>query len=253
MHQTLKSAPKGISVLVSESTRMGAQLLADALRKPEYRFVVAGCAVRSSELLKALADKKPRTALISAQLEDGSQAGFDVLRQVGTLSPQTRCILLVESSEPETVVNAFRCGAKGIFCRTQSFDTLCKCIFAVSKGQIWASSAELQFVLEELSRSAPAQGVNGRSRVQLSGREEEVVDLVAQGLTNREISGKLHLSAHTVKNYLFRIFEKLGVSSRVALVLHALDRKEPRAALPEKALPKPSPEPPHGRSRAASA
>jgi len=254
MHHLSRTASESVSLLVSDSSRMGAQLLADALRKPEHRFVITGCAVRSGELLRALGEKKPGAALISLELEDGPLAGFNVLRQVSTVSPHTRCILLVESSEPETVVNAFRSGAKGIFCRTQPFETLCKCIFAVSKGQIWASSAELQFVLEDLAHSAPAQRVNGHARVQLSRREEEVVDLVAQGLTNREISEKLHLSAHTVKNYLFRIFEKLGVSSRVALVLYALDQKEPRPALPVNELPKLSSHHPRGgHSRAASA
>ncbi len=141
-------------------------------------------------------------------------------------SPQTRCILLVEASEPETVVNAFRAGAKGIFCRAGSFESLCKCIATVNKGQVWANSAELQFVLEVLARAAPLQRLNEQARAQLTKREEEVVGLVAQGLSNREISSTLNLSAHTVKNYLFRIFKKLGVSSRVELVLYALDHSQ---------------------------
>lgn len=217
-----------IRVLVSDSTRMGCQLLADALRRSDHGFVVSACGANSREILSALVEKKPQVALISAHLEDGPRAGFPVLRQAQTCSPKTRSILLVEASEPETVINAFYAGAKGIFCRRASFEALCKCILAVNKGQIWANSTELQFVLEVLARSAPVRPLNGNATAQLSRREQDVVNLVAQGLTNREISGKLNLSAHTVKNYLFRIFERLGISSRVELVLYALDQREPQ-------------------------
>ena len=224
MHQLSAITAGATRVLVSDSTRMGCQLLAEALRRSQSRFVVSACAVNSKEILKALTEQKPDVALIAAQLQDGPLAGFTVLRQAHASSPTTRCILLVETSEPETVTNAFRAGAKGIFCRAGSFEALCKCIGAVHKGQVWANSTELQFVLESLARATPLQRLNGQA--QLTKREEEVVALLVQGLTNREISTRLNLSAHTVKNYLFRIFEKLGVSSRVELVLYALDQRQ---------------------------
>ena len=227
MQQSSRSVPEAISVLVSDGTRMGGQLLSDALRRSSSRFLVCACAINSREVLKALEEHEPQIALVSLNLEDGLLAGLAVLRDVHTLFPKTRPILMVEASEPEMVINAFRAGAKGIFCRTGSFEALCKCISAVHKGQIWATSDELQSVLEVLARAAPLQRFNG-SRVRLTKREEEVVDLVTHGLTNREISKKLNLSAHTVKNYLFRIFDKLGISSRVELVIYALDQRESR-------------------------
>ncbi len=228
MQQSSRSVPGAISVLVSDSTRMGGQLLTDALRRSSPHFLVCACAVNSREILKALEEHEPQIALVSLNLEDGLLAGLAVLRDVHTLFPKTRPILMVEASEPEMVINAFRAGAKGIFCRTGLFEALCKCISAVHKGQIWATSDELQSVLEVLARAAPLQRFNGSSRVRLTKREEEVVNLVTHGLTNREISKKLNLSAHTVKNYLFRIFDKLGISSRVELVIYALDQKEIR-------------------------
>jgi len=128
--------------------------------------------------------------------------------------------MLLEQCERDLVVDSFRGGARGIFCRTASFEALCKCIERVHQGQIWASSTELQIILEAFASAVPLRATNHRGENLLTRREEQVVNLVAQGLTNREISGQLRLSEHTVKNYLFRIFDKLGVSSRVELVLY---------------------------------
>src|SRR4029077_10761410 len=103
----------------------------------------------------------------------------------------------------------FRSGAHGVFCRTDSFQTLCKCLACVHDGQVWASSAELQFLLEALTGPLVSEGRGLSGRRPLSKREEEVAKLVAQGLSNRQISVRMALREHTVKNYLFRVFEKL--------------------------------------------
>src|SRR5262249_42412840 len=107
------------------------------------------------------------------------------------------------------------------FCRTEPFRLLGKCIQCVNGGQVWASSSELQFVLHALAKPALAN-FNSNGRALLSARETDVVRCVAEGLSNREIAQRLKLTEHTVKNYLFRIFDKLGVSSRVEVVLFAL-------------------------------
>jgi DNA-binding NarL/FixJ family response regulator len=91
----------------------------------------------------------------------------------------------------------------------------------VNAGQVWASSTELQYLLEALTQPA-VTAFNGKGNSVLSAREIDVVRCVSEGLTNREIAQRLKLTEHTVKNYLFRIFDKLGVSSRVEVVLYAL-------------------------------
>lgn len=72
--------------------------------------------------------------------------------------------------------------------------------------------------------------VNANGEVLVTPREEQVVALVAEGLSNREIAQELALSEHAIKKYLFRIFEKLGISTRVELVLYALNHGDHRAA-----------------------
>jgi DNA-binding NarL/FixJ family response regulator len=99
--------------------------------------------------------------------------------------------------------------------------SLARCIQCVSEGQIWANSRELRYLLEALGEALPLRVIDARGAALLSRRELEVVRCVAEGLSNREIAQRLGLTEHTVKNYLFRIFDKLGVSKRVEVVLYA--------------------------------
>ncbi len=200
---------------------MNCQLLTRALKESDSHLDLVASALNSSQVLKEIAKFHPDVAIISSQLEDGLMAGFGLVRKLRATSPQTRAVMLVESADPQTVANAFRAGAKGIFCRSESVDDLRKCLKAVHKGQIWASSQQIEVLLDLLFLAAPIQISPTGSLKGLTKRELDVTNLVAQGFTNREISEKLQISSHTVKNYLFRIFDKLGISSRVELVLHA--------------------------------
>ena len=132
-------------------------------------------------------------------------------------------MLLLRDPEPHLIVDAFRAGAKGVFCFSRSeFKLLCKCVTQVHAGQIWASSSDLGHVMEAFSQLAPLRVVNASGMKLLSKREEDVVRLVAEGFSNKGIASGLNLSEHTVKNYLFTIFDKLGVSSRVEVALYAV-------------------------------
>ena len=136
--------------------------------------------------------------------------------------------MLVLGDHQTEVVDAFRAGAKGIFCKTEPIQALCKCIQAVHAGQIWANSDQLNWTVEAFAKATPLHLTNAVGRYLLAKRENEVANLVSEGLTNREIAQKLGLSEHTVKKYLFRIFEKLGISNRVELVLYAMSHGSPQ-------------------------
>jgi two-component system nitrate/nitrite response regulator NarL len=218
----LMAVPKQdrLRVLAADSTAMSTQLLVEALAR-DAQFQMIESPSNAAAILNLTIREKPHVVVISAKLGDDSAAGLNLLRDLRAQSPSPRVIMLLDSSERGAVIGAFRAGAHGVFCRTEPFRLLAKCIQCVDAGQVWASSSELQFVLEALTQPALAHfGSNGGSL--LSAREIGVVRCVAEGLTNREIAQRLKLTEHTVKNYLFRIFDKLGVSSRVEVVLYAL-------------------------------
>jgi two-component system nitrate/nitrite response regulator NarL len=220
-------ARQDIPVVVADESRIANQLLANALSEcRSHRFRVVGCAVTSHELLDCVTRQQPSVALVGARLEDGPLAGYKALRDLRGACSTLRVIMLLDSSDPERVIDAFRYGAKGIFCRVGSFDALCKAIDSVHRGQIWADTQQLQYLLEAVTRLVP-RAVNAHGVNLLSSREEQVVQCVAEGMTNREIAERLELSEHTIKNYLFRIFDKLGISTRVELILYAFKEHQP--------------------------
>jgi len=128
-------------------------------------------------------------------------------------------------------VSAFRAGARGIFPITNAnLRLLCKCLLRVAAGQIWVNTEQLNYLIELISEVPSLRVLNARGRSLLTPREEQVVALVAEGLGNRQIAVELNLSEHTIKKYLYRIFEKLGISTRVELVLYAVNNGDPRRA-----------------------
>jgi DNA-binding NarL/FixJ family response regulator len=206
-----------VRVLVADSTRMSSQLLAESLAH-DRQFDVAWSEPNRSAILESVAQKKPDVLLVSSNLEDSSNVGLEVTRRVRAGHAGTRVVMLASTPDASTVVEAFRAGAQGIVSRDESSKTLARCICCVHQGQVWANSQELRHVLDALRASQPMKIFDARG--DLSKREQEVVRCVAEGLSNREIAARLKLTEHTVKNYLFRIFDKLGVSSRVEVVLY---------------------------------
>lgn len=215
-----------ISVLVASPHAIARELLMSALNKLEH-FQVIDCVSTARDVLKVVHSASPNVALISATLDDGPLSGFGALRELHESFPDVKVVLLFYTSERSLVVDAFRGGARGVFCLSLScFKALCRCVEQVHAGQIWADSSELSEVMEAFSQLAPMRVVNAEGMRLLTKREEDVVRLLAEGMQNRDIAKELKLSEHTIKNYLFHIFDKLGVSSRVELVLYAVSNSK---------------------------
>ena len=208
-----------IKVLVADSIAMSCHLLADALERSEYNRAVA--ASTPKEVLQLLEKEQFEVVLIGVGISEDPVESMQFVRQLQSTHPQLGIVVLLDALDRTLVVEAFRSGARGVFTRSDTFEALCKCIRCVKEGQVWVSSVGLHYVLEALVEHGPAVSRLPGSRP-LSKREEQITVLVAEGYSNREISERLALSEHTIKNYLFRVVEKLGVSTRVGLTLYAL-------------------------------
>jgi two-component system nitrate/nitrite response regulator NarL len=201
--------------------RMYTQLLAHALRRDQnFDAVEAG----SEEAAAAASNYRPHVAVIDAGSDREPSKPSDIVRQLRVLHPDTQIVILLESNRPQLVVAAFRAGAHGVLSRDESVDVLKKCICSVHRGQVWASSDELRLVLETLRSAFPSQLIDFGGKPLLSKREQDVVRGIAEGMTNREIAEHLKLSVHTVKNYVFKIFDRLGVFNRVEVALYAMSQ-----------------------------
>ncbi len=219
-----------IAVLVADSNRMQAQLLISALRR-RSEFHISTCMVDVGSILRAVASTPANVVVLSLNHSVEVAAQMTAMRRIHLSHPAIAKVLLVESYDRELVVSAFRSGAHGIFCISDThFRLLCRCIQRVADGQIWANTEQMTFLVDLISGVPSLRVLNSRGRQMLTPREEQVVALVAEGLSNRDTARELSLSEHTVKKYLFRIFDKLGISSRVELVLYAVNHGAPLQA-----------------------
>ncbi|HKV03888.1 MAG TPA: response regulator transcription factor [Candidatus Acidoferrales bacterium] len=225
MQDTQQLWSSATTIVIAELNQLGCQLITSAFRSRRTHISVLASTVGAREALALLERQEPDVAVISAQLEEGPLEGYRVLRELRLLQVRTRAILLLGSRERDLIIDAFRCGARGVVFRDERLETLGKCIRAVHGGQVWASSEHLGYLLDDLGPAMPSHLQDARGIELLSKREGEVVRLVSEGLTNRAISAHLGLSEHTVRNYLFRVFDKLGVSTRVELVLYFFQNK----------------------------
>ena len=224
-----------IRVVVGDNTRIHAQLLADALRRDPYLEVV-GSTSQSQELIQTVSTQTVDVAVIGCNLDEQPLRGIAMLRELKTARPEMRTVVLLDSSKREVVLDAFRAGARGLFSRHEALETLSKCVRRVHEGQIWASTEQIGFAVETLATSPTVRAVDANGLSILSKRELEVVRCLAEGLTNREIAGRLGLSQHTIKNYLFRVFDKLGVSNRLELLYLTLAQPANGPAGPQSLL-----------------
>lgn len=219
-----------ISILLSGSSQMQLQLLTGALRRrPEFRVI--SCPLDVDLVLKALETATASMLVLALTAQNNGRDDMALLRRLHIAYPGVSKILLVESLDREFVVNAFRSGARGLFCFGESpFRLLCKCIQVVHRGQIWATAQQIDYLIDLVAQVPSLRVLNANGNSLLTPREEQVVALVAEGLSNREIAQELALSEHTVKKYVFRIFDKLGISTRVELVLYAVNHGNHRPA-----------------------
>ena len=210
-------------ILVADSSRIHTRLLAESLTR-EGDLKVIPFESDPSGLVAAAADRDVDVLIISSKLDEQPGRGLDILTELRGIRRDLVSIVLLDSSKDEAILRAFRSGARGVFDKNDRPELLGKCVRSVCRGQVWANSHQLDVLVRALANTPIIRATNADGVNLLSERELQVVHCLSEGLTNREIAERLNLSQHTVKNYLFRVFEKLGVSSRVELLSMTLTR-----------------------------
>jgi len=220
------AAPSRISIVLFDATGITSDLLSRAFAK-EPGYEVVGCPKSIEETLLLAAEKHPDTIIISAFELSGASTAIELLEGLSAIGSTAHAIVLSPNLSDDEAVVYFRAQAHGVLSGTNTdFVALCKCVTCVHSGQIWANSNQLVCLIQSLSQSKHLRIVNAKGLPILSAREEQVLRLLAEGMSNRDMAATLKLSEHTVRNHLFHIFDKLGVSSRTEAVLYAFNRLE---------------------------
>ena len=215
-------APNPIPLFIADRSVMNSQLLAESLAR-DPRFEVSAVAP-APKILSLPIPKQPGVVVISAELDSGPTKGMHLARSLRARAHELSIVMLLESLDREKVIASFRSGAKGVFCRMEPVSELHTCIERVSQGMIWTGRAESDYLLEAIQSAPSCDGLGELSR--MTKREAEVAELAAQGLINKQIASRLSLSEHTVKNHLFRIFDKLNVANRIELLFLMVNGRE---------------------------
>ena len=198
---------------------MSCEMMSRALQASSHDIRVV-CTGVSSEAGTDLPLGGPNVAVISSTLREGAFSGFILLRRLSQANRSLNCVLLLDQDDRDVVIEAFRSGAVGVCERGQPCEQLFKCIACVGRGQVWANRRQMRYVVQALTNGGPRFTPEARAQITLTKREHEIVSMVGEGMKNREIAQLLNVSEHTVKNHLFRIFERAGVSSRTELIVY---------------------------------
>lgn len=213
---------KTSGLLISDRTRLGCELLMRSLDGHIGRVKPVGQATSGHEILCLAQEYSPEIILVSAALSEGPLAGFKTLPVLQSMLPHSSAIVILDEMDVDLVVDAFRAHARGVFFRAEPIEHLIKAVKVVHDGQVWIASRELRLVLDAFAESAPFH-IPTSTGLNLTKRELDIASLVAAGQSNRQISRSLNISEHTVKNNLFRIFEKIGIGSRVELAVFIMN------------------------------
>jgi two-component system nitrate/nitrite response regulator NarP len=181
-------------------------------------FQVVATATNGAAALEEIARTAPDILLLDLRMPELD--GMDVLRTLRNRGDRRAVILLTAELEDDNLVEAIQLGVEGILLKDGAQNLLLNCLGKVASGGRWIDKSLLERALEATMRDSRAQPSPSET---LTQREKAIVSLVARGLRNKEVASELDLTEGTVKVYLYRIYEKLGVTNRTELALYARD------------------------------
>lgn len=219
-----KSPPASIRIIVADSQaiyRVGMSKIFAA----EADLHIAAQVEKIEDLL-ALPPESAGDVLV---LEGNLLAGTtDVIPEIVAHIPGIKIIVQTTSSDESHTVEMYRRGVRGIVPRSISPELLIRCVRKIAAGETWIDNKSVNWVIEAYRAQATAL-TDPKYQPRLSAKELSIIALITQGKRNKEIASQIGTTEQVVKNYLRKIYEKLGVSDRLELALyclhHQLDKK----------------------------
>lgn len=193
--------------------RSGLKMLLNA----QDDMIVVGEATNGQEALTAVREHSPDLLILDITMPKTD--GLQVLSQVKRINPNVRVLVLTMHEEEGYLKRALELGAAGYCPKSAADAELISAIRAVMRGNVYIHPSHAKILIDKM---IPSTNASSTSVAELSERERAVLKLVALGHTNQEIADQLSLSVKTVESYRARGMEKLGLSSRAALVRYAI-------------------------------
>lgn len=193
------------------------------LLESEPGFEVIGESGSAIEATRRIPALRPDVAILDGRLPDGS--GIDVCRDVRSQDPSIAALILTSYDDDDALFSAIMAGAAGYVLKQVRGNDLIEMVRRVAAGQSTLDPSVTAQVLERVRSGPPVS----KELAALTEQEQRILDLIGQGLTNRQIASELYLAEKTIKNYVSSMFAKLGVSSRTQAAIFAVKQSRPTA------------------------
>jgi DNA-binding NarL/FixJ family response regulator len=211
---------KRISVALADDHPAILLGVSELLRSQRDIEVVAAC-TNGATIMQAIRQMAPTVAVLDFVMPGLN--GLEVLANMSAERSATRAVFLTAGVPDRQLLNAVSRGAKGIVFKEMALDALVQCVRVVARGGEWLQQSLIDAASE---REAARQSVSRHLAQSLTRRERQIVLLVAEGLSNKEMCRRLGLSEGTVKIHLHNVYEKVGVNNRTALAAMAVAGRE---------------------------
>jgi DNA-binding NarL/FixJ family response regulator len=211
---------KPIRLLVVDDHTLFRKGLVSLLQR-EKDFQIVAEAQNGAEAIKKATQTKPDLVLMDIHMPETD--GIEATRRIRESLPATRVVILTVSEEEKDLFEAIKCGAHGHLLKKLEPDELCTMLRGVFEGEAPISRSTASKILKEYAMQARRKSA-AEMEEELSVREKDVLQLLASGLTNKEIGNKLGIAENTVKNHLKNILGKLHLENRVQAATFALQK-----------------------------
>jgi DNA-binding NarL/FixJ family response regulator len=191
-----------------------------ALISRSENFEVGGEAGTAAEAVDRARELRPDIMLVDISMP--GKNGIQFIREMRQMMPETRFVIVSMHANVDYIIEAFQVGASGYMVKDSASEGLLRGLETVSRGEVFLDSALSGEVVEKLLKVKEESGGVGDDPYQtLTAREQEVMRLLAEGLSTRDIAERLYISPKTVENHRANLMKKLGLSSTIELVRYA--------------------------------